>query len=162
MCCFFVCRVVALFFLFLFLYLVRSRPALLVQCFPHVLFPLVLTWAVGAARPGVGPLTRFLVGGCCCCCFGVVVLPVVGGAVRSGCVFLVVTAVCFRVHFDVDIQCQPPIQVAVGGGRRWLPLASARAPSVWSGAVGGCRSQLVVPVVVGALAVGTVLGGYLN
>ena len=138
LCCFFVCHVVALFFclfLFLFLCLVRSRPDLLVQCFPRMLFPLLLTWAFGAARLGVGPLTRFpkhhlLVGGCCCCCFGVVVLPVVGGAVRSGCVLLVVTAVCFRVHFGVGIQCQPPSQVAVGGGRRWLPLASARAPSV--------------------------------
>ena len=131
MYCFFVCRAVALFFLFL--YLVSSRHVLPVQCFPHVLSPLVLTWVVGAARPGVGHLSRRLVDGCCCC-FGVVVLPVVGGAVRSIVVVavavLVVTAVCFRVHFGVNIQCQPPSQVAVAGGRRGLPLVSTRAPSV--------------------------------
>ena len=123
MFCFLVCRVVSLFFLFLSL--VSSRHVLPVQCFPHVLSPLVLSWAAGAARPDVGHQSRRFVDGCCCCCYGAVVLPVVSGAVGSivvvAAAVLVAAAVCCRLHFGA------PSQVAVGGGGQVFPLVSAGA-----------------------------------
>ena len=124
--CFLVCCAVSLFFLLLSL--VSSRHVLPVQCSPHVLSPLALSWGAGAARPAVGHLTRCFADGCCYCCYDAVVLPVAGGAVGSivvvAAAVLVAAAVCCRLHFGA------PSQVAVGGGRQGFPHVSAGVPPV--------------------------------